>query len=142
MLAPYRFNHPIRIAERAAFLDHLSQGRVELGMARSTVPEWRLFNIPAEEAREQMQQAFEMVPKMWTQERFSYESKHFQIRDVGILPKPYQKPHPPLWQACSSLTSFEQAGQNGVGALGVTLWAPPSSRSSLSCIVPRPTKRR
>jgi alkanesulfonate monooxygenase SsuD/methylene tetrahydromethanopterin reductase-like flavin-dependent oxidoreductase (luciferase family) len=51
VLSPFRFNHPIRIAERAAFLDHLSNGRVELGMARSTVPEWRLFNIPANEAR-------------------------------------------------------------------------------------------
>ncbi|PRQ06225.1 LLM class flavin-dependent oxidoreductase [Enhygromyxa salina] len=126
VLAPYRFNHPIRIAERAAYLDHLSQGRVEFGMARSTVPEWRLFNIPANEAREQMQQAFEMVPKMWTQDHFSYESEHYQIRDVSVVPKPYQKPHPPLWQACSSLTSFEQAGRNGVGALGVTLWAPPA----------------
>jgi alkanesulfonate monooxygenase SsuD/methylene tetrahydromethanopterin reductase-like flavin-dependent oxidoreductase (luciferase family) len=124
VLAPYRFNHPIRIAERAAVLDHLSNGRVEFGMARSTVPEWRLFNIPANEAREQMQQAFEMVPKMWTQDRFSWKSDFFEINDVGIVPKPYQKPHPPLWQACSSLTSFEQAGRNGVGALGVTLWAP------------------
>lgn len=126
VLAPYRFNHPIRIAERAAYLDHLSQGRLEFGMARSTVPEWRLFNIPANEAREQMQQAFEMVPKMWTQDRFSWKSEFFEINDVGIVPKPYQQPHPPLWQACSSLTSFEQAGRNGVGALGVTLWAPPA----------------
>ncbi|MCX4243961.1 LLM class flavin-dependent oxidoreductase [Paraliomyxa miuraensis] len=126
VLAPHRFNHPIRIAERAAFLDHLSNGRVELGMARSTVPEWRLFNIAANEARDQMQQAFEMVPRMWTQDRFSWKSEYFEINDVGIVPKPLQKPHPPLWQACSSLTSFEQAGRNGVGALGVTLWAPPS----------------
>lgn len=126
VLAPYRFNHPIRIAERAAYLDHLSEGRVELGLARSTVPEWRLFNIPAEEARQQMQEAFEMIPRMWTQDRFSWKSPFFEIDNIPIVPKPYQKPHPPLWQACSSLVSFEQAGKNGVGALGVTLWAPPS----------------
>jgi len=125
VLAPHRFNHPIRVAERAAYLDHLSGGRVELGLARSTIPEWRTFNIPPEEAREQMQQAFEMIPKMWTSERFSWKSKHFEISDVPIVPKPLQKPHPPLWQACSSPASFVQAGQNGVGALGVTLWAPP-----------------
>ncbi|MCY0992912.1 LLM class flavin-dependent oxidoreductase [Nannocystis sp. ILAH1] len=124
-LAPYRFNHPIRIAERAAFLDHLSNGRVELGLARSTIPEWRTFNIAADEARDQMQQAFEMIPKMWTQERFSWKSQYFDIKDVPIVPKPLQKPHPALWQACSSPASFEQAGRNGVGALGVTLWAPP-----------------
>jgi alkanesulfonate monooxygenase SsuD/methylene tetrahydromethanopterin reductase-like flavin-dependent oxidoreductase (luciferase family) len=126
VLAPHRFNHPIRVAERAAYLDHLSRGRVELGLARSTIPEWRTFNIPADETREQMQQAFEMIPKMWTQPRFSWKSKHFEINDIPIVPKPYQKPHPPLWQACSSLPSFEQAGRNGVGALGVTLWAPPA----------------
>lgn len=124
VLAPYRFNHPIRVAERAAFLDHLSGGRLELGLARSTIPEWRTFNIAPGETREQMQQAFEMIPKMWTQDRISWKSKHFEIDDVSIRPKPYQQPHPPLWQACSSVQSFEQAGRNGVGALGVSLWAP------------------
>jgi alkanesulfonate monooxygenase SsuD/methylene tetrahydromethanopterin reductase-like flavin-dependent oxidoreductase (luciferase family) len=124
VLAPFRFNHPIRIAERAAYLDHLSGGRLELGLARSTVPEWRLFNIAADEARDQMQQAFEMIPRMWTEDRFSWKSQYFDIKDISVVPRPYQRPHPPLWQACSSLPSFEQAGRNGVGALGVTLWAP------------------
>jgi alkanesulfonate monooxygenase SsuD/methylene tetrahydromethanopterin reductase-like flavin-dependent oxidoreductase (luciferase family) len=126
VLAPFRFNHPIRIAERAAYLDHLSGGRVELGLARSTIPEWRTFNIAADEARDQMQQAFEMIPKMWTEDRFSWKSQYFDIKDLSVVPKPFQRPHPPLWQASSSLASFEQAGRNGVGALGVTLWAPPS----------------
>lgn len=125
VLSPFRFNHPIRVAERAAMLDHLSGGRLELGLARSTIPEWRTFNIPPDRTRDQMQQAFEMIPKMWTQERFSWKSEDAEINNVPIIPKPYQKPHPPLWQACSSLASFEQAGRNGVGALGVTLWAPP-----------------
>ncbi|MBJ6764607.1 LLM class flavin-dependent oxidoreductase [Myxococcaceae bacterium JPH2] len=125
VLAPGRFNHPIRIAERAAFLDHLSGGRFQLGLARSTLPEWRVFNIDPDRTRDQLQQAFQMVPKMWTQERFSWESQDYQLRDVQVIPKPYRKPHPPLWQACSSPASFEQAGRNGVGALGVTLWASP-----------------
>ncbi len=125
VLAPHRFNHPIRIAERAAFLDHLSEGRVELGMTRSTIPEWRTFNVDPDETREQVQEAFEMVPRMWTSERFSWRSRFFDIQDVAIVPKPYQRPHPPLWQACSSPASFVQAGHNGVGALGVTLWASP-----------------
>ena len=123
VLAPPRFNHPVRIAERAAFLDHLSQGRFQLGLARSTLPEWRTFNIPPDSTRAQMQQAFEMIPKMWTREAFSWDSPDFRIHDLNVIPKPYRKPHPPLWQACSSPASFEQAGRNGVGALGVTLWA-------------------
>lgn len=123
VLAPARFNHPIRIAERAAFIDHLSGGRFQLGLARSTVPEWRTFNIDPDSTRAQMQQAFEMIPKMWGPEPFSWDSQDFQIRNIHVVPKPYRKPHPALWQACSSPASFEQAGRNGVGALGVTLWA-------------------
>ena len=123
VLSPFRFNHPIRIAERAAFLDHVSNGRFELGLARSTIPEWRTFNIDPDDTRDQMQQAFEMIPKMWTSDDFSWKSDFYEINNISVIPKPYQKPHPKLWQACSSPTSFEQAGRNGVGALGVTLWA-------------------
>jgi alkanesulfonate monooxygenase SsuD/methylene tetrahydromethanopterin reductase-like flavin-dependent oxidoreductase (luciferase family) len=122
VLAPARFNHPIRIAERAAMLDHLSEGRLELGLTRSTVPEWRLFNIDPADVRPQTQQAFEMIPKMWTSERFSHSSEYYEINDVPIGPKPYQKPHPPLWQAAASPASFEEAGRRGVGVLGTTLW--------------------
>jgi alkanesulfonate monooxygenase SsuD/methylene tetrahydromethanopterin reductase-like flavin-dependent oxidoreductase (luciferase family) len=123
VLAPPRFNHPIRIAERAAFIDHLSNGRFQLGLARSTIPEWRTFNIDPDSTRGQMQQAFEMIPKMWGQEPVSWNSSDYQLKNLNVIPKPYRKPHPPLWQACSSPASFEQAGRNGVGALGVTLWA-------------------
>ncbi|GAB3898501.1 LLM class flavin-dependent oxidoreductase [Kibdelosporangium lantanae] len=122
VLAPARFNHPIRVAERAATLDHLSGGRVELGLTRSTAPEWRLFGIDPDDTRSQTQQAFEMVPRMWMSDRFSYESADFHIQDVPIVPKPVQKPHPPLWQAATSPGSFEEAGRRGVGVLGTTLW--------------------
>lgn len=124
VLAPGRFNHPIRIAERAATLDHLSGGRVELGMTRSTIPEWRLFGIEPEQARAQTRQAFEMVPGMWTSDRFSYHSDTYQIDDVSVVPKPLQRPHPPLWQAAASPSSFEDAGRRGVGVLGTTMWEP------------------
>lgn len=122
VLAPGRFNHPIRVAERAATLDHLCGGRVELGLTRSTIPEWRLFNITPEQARAETQEAFEMVPKMWTTDRFSYHSDAYQIDDISIIPKPLQQPHPPLWQAAASPSSFEDAGRRGVGVLGTTIW--------------------
>jgi alkanesulfonate monooxygenase SsuD/methylene tetrahydromethanopterin reductase-like flavin-dependent oxidoreductase (luciferase family) len=122
VLAPARFNHPVRVAERAATLDHLSGGRVELGLTRSTIPEWRLFGIEPDDARAQTQQAFEMIPKMWTSERFSYSGAGFEINDVPIAPKPLQQPHPPLWQAAASPGSFEDAGRRGVGVLGTTIW--------------------
>jgi alkanesulfonate monooxygenase SsuD/methylene tetrahydromethanopterin reductase-like flavin-dependent oxidoreductase (luciferase family) len=122
VLAPGRFNHPIRVAERAATLDHLSGGRLELGLTRSTAPEWRLFNIDPDDVRAQTQQAFEMLPKMWASERFSYHSDAYRIEDVRISPKPLQRPHPPLWQAAASPASFEEAGRRGVGVLGTTMW--------------------
>ena len=124
VLTPYNFNHPMRLAERGAFLDHLSEGRFEMGFARSTGAEWEVFNVDPDDTRRQLQQTMEMVPKMWTQERFSWKSEDFDIRDRVVVPKPYQKPHPPLWQACSSQPSWEQAGRNGFGVLGVTLWTP------------------
>jgi len=70
VLSPGKFNHPIRVAERAATLDHLSGGRVELGLTRSTSPEWRLFDVDPDDVRSQTQEAFEMLPGMWTSERF------------------------------------------------------------------------
>jgi len=122
VLAPGRFNHPIRAAERAATLDHLSNGRLEFGLTRSGIPEWRLFNVDREDVMAQTQEAFEMIPRMWTSDRFSFSSDFYRVRDVPIRPRPYQKPHPPMWQAASSPASFEDAGQRGVGVLGTTLW--------------------
>ncbi|QUQ65878.1 LLM class flavin-dependent oxidoreductase [Kutzneria sp. CA-103260] len=122
VLAPGRFNHPIRVAERAATLDHLSGGRVELGLTRSTIPEWRLFTISPEQARAQTAEAFAMIPEMWTSDEFSYHSENYAIDNVRIGPKPLQRPHPPLWQAAASPTSFEEAGRRGVGVLGTTMW--------------------
>lgn len=124
VLAPHKINHPIRIAERAAFLDHLSEGRLELGLARSTIPEWRVFGVEPDDVRRQLQQTFEMVPKMWTQDKFSWSSPDFEIRDVSVVPKPLQQPHPRLWQAVGSPSGFEQAGRNGVGVLLTTVSTP------------------
>jgi alkanesulfonate monooxygenase SsuD/methylene tetrahydromethanopterin reductase-like flavin-dependent oxidoreductase (luciferase family) len=124
VLAPFKFNHPIRVAERTAYLDHISKGRLEVGLARSTVPEWRTFNIDPDESRDQMQETFEMLPRMWTEDSFSWKSANFDIREREIVPKPYQKPHPNLWQATATPSGFQQAGHNGVGALLTTVNLP------------------
>ncbi|MEO6045337.1 MAG: LLM class flavin-dependent oxidoreductase [Tepidiformaceae bacterium] len=124
VLAPHKFSHPIRIAERAATLDLVSDGRLEVGFARSTIPEWRLFQIDPDSTRAQLEKTMRMVPKMWQQEAFSWDDDQFQIKNAPIIPKPLQKPHPPLWQAASSPESFVMAGHNGVGALGTTLLTP------------------
>jgi alkanesulfonate monooxygenase SsuD/methylene tetrahydromethanopterin reductase-like flavin-dependent oxidoreductase (luciferase family) len=122
VLAPGAINHPVRAAERAATLDHLSGGRLEVGLTRSTAAEWRLFEIDPAEVSAQTQEAFELVPKLWTSPRVTHDGRFYHLRDVPVVPRPYQRPHPPLWQAAASPSSFEDAGRRGVGVLGTTLW--------------------
>jgi alkanesulfonate monooxygenase SsuD/methylene tetrahydromethanopterin reductase-like flavin-dependent oxidoreductase (luciferase family) len=124
VLAPGAINHPVRTAERAATLDHLSGGRLEVGLTRSTAPEWRLFGVDPADVAALTQEAFELVPKAWTSPRVTHDGRFYQLDDVPVLPKPYQRPHPPLWQAAASPSSFEDAGRRGVGVLGTTLWEP------------------
>jgi alkanesulfonate monooxygenase SsuD/methylene tetrahydromethanopterin reductase-like flavin-dependent oxidoreductase (luciferase family) len=121
VLAPFKINHPIRIAERLAMLDHISGGRAELGLARTGAGEWDTFQVDPETSRQQLIEAMRMIPKMWTQDEFSWSSPLLEIPKRNIIPKPLQKPHPRLWQTCSSPESFRLAGRLGVGSLGTTL---------------------
>ena len=102
-------------------LDHLSGGRVELGLARSLGGEWDAFGVEAETTREQLVEALRMIPRMWTQESFSWDSELIRIPERNVIPKPLQRPHPPLWQTAGSPASFRLAGSLGVGVLGNTL---------------------
>jgi len=124
VLAPGAINHPVRVAERTATLDHLSGGRLEVGLTRSTAPEWRLFGVDPAEVAEQTEEAFQLVPKLWTNPRVTYDGRFYHLDGIPVLPKPYQLPHPPLWQAAASPASFGDAGRRGVGVLGTTLWEP------------------
>lgn len=124
VLAPGAINHPVRVAERTATLDHLSGGRLEVGLTRSTAPEWRLFGIDPAGVAAQTEEAFQLLPKLWTNKRVSHDGRFYHLDDVPVLPKPYQQPHPPLWQAAASPASFGDAGRRGVGVLGTTLWEP------------------
>jgi len=121
VLAPFEINHPVRAAERAAVLDHMSGGRLEFGMARSGGREWDAFGVDPERSRDQLEEALRAIPRMWTEERFSWDSPILQIPERNIVPKPLQDPHPALWQAALSPASFELAGSLGVGVLGNTL---------------------
>ncbi|HEY2286087.1 MAG TPA: LLM class flavin-dependent oxidoreductase [Streptosporangiaceae bacterium] len=130
-LAPHNINHPIRIAERAATLDLLSNGRLEMGFARSTVPEWRTFQIDPNDTRRQQIETMQMIPQMWTQERFSWDGKDIKVNDLSVIPKPQQKPHPPMWSMATSEDGFKVAGQAGVGVVGVTLMLPLDTMAQL-----------
>jgi alkanesulfonate monooxygenase SsuD/methylene tetrahydromethanopterin reductase-like flavin-dependent oxidoreductase (luciferase family) len=124
VLAPFNINHPIRVAERAAFVDVMSRGRMELGLARSGGTEWDAFGVDPDQSRNQLREALQMIPRMWTEEDFEWNSPLLKIPKRNVLPKPFQDPHPPLWQTCTSPESFEMAGELGVGVLATTLFTP------------------
>jgi alkanesulfonate monooxygenase SsuD/methylene tetrahydromethanopterin reductase-like flavin-dependent oxidoreductase (luciferase family) len=131
VLAPHNINHPVRIAERAATLDLLSNGRLEMGFARSTIPEWRTFQIDPDDTRRQQIEAMKMVASMWTNEKFSWDGEDIKIKDLQVIPKPFQKPHPAMWSTCTSEEGFRSAGELGVGVLGVTLMLPLETMAQL-----------
>jgi alkanesulfonate monooxygenase SsuD/methylene tetrahydromethanopterin reductase-like flavin-dependent oxidoreductase (luciferase family) len=119
-------NHPARVAERIATLDHLSEGRVEFGTGRgSSSAEWAGFAIPsASETKPMWRESLEQIPRMWRDEPYAHEGRYFRMPERNVLPKPYSKPHPPMWVACSSPPTFIEAGELGLGALCFTFGTP------------------
>ena len=122
VLLPHKFNHPIRVAERVAALDILSNGRVEFGTGRSSQYEQAAFEIDTAVSREMWQESLEIIPRMWTEDPFEFQGRFVNIPSRSIVPKPLQKPHPPIWMAATSPQSWEIAGQNGIGILGLTIF--------------------
>ncbi len=107
--------HPIRVAEEVATLDHISRGRVEFGVGRSGFARaYEGYGISYAESRERFQECLDVILAAWTNERFSYEGKHYQFNDVCVIPKPFQKPHPPLRIAATTKETFPQVGRNGL----------------------------
>jgi alkanesulfonate monooxygenase SsuD/methylene tetrahydromethanopterin reductase-like flavin-dependent oxidoreductase (luciferase family) len=112
-------NHPARVAERVAALDLLSDGRVELGLGEgASITELGPFDRSMEEKRAVWEDAVRCVLPMFTREGWEYDGPHFKFPLRNVLPKPLQRPHPPLWVACSQLETIEMAGRRGMGALG------------------------
>ena len=132
VLAPFKINHPLRAAERAALLDNLCGGRLEVGLARSGGREWETFNVSEESSVDDLVELTELLPRAWQDEAFSWNGRHWTVPERTVLPKPVQQPHPPLWHTCSSPPSFERAGQMGVGVLATTLFAPIDALESMT----------
>jgi len=119
-------NHPARMAERVAMLDHLSEGRFEFGTGRgSSSTEFKGFGIPdGDTTRAMYDESLPQILRMWKETKYSFEGKYFSMPERNVLPKPYSKPHPPLWVACGSPSTFEKAARLGLGALCFSLGAP------------------
>ncbi len=112
-------NHPARVAERIAVLDLLSNGRCEFGMGESaSITELTPFGRDMETKKEVFEEAVRAIFPMFREGGSEHHGKYFDIPLRNVVPKPVQKPHPPLWMACSQLPTIERAGQHGFGALG------------------------
>lgn len=117
-LTPYRYNHPVRVAERVATLDILSAGRVSWGSGKSASrTEQGTFEIDPLDLDGQWREALEMIPRMWRSDVFEWQGTYFHIPPTPVIPKPVQTPHPPIFVACSRPESVVVAGQLGVGSL-------------------------
>jgi natural product biosynthesis luciferase-like monooxygenase protein len=107
-------SHPIRVAEEIATLDVLSNGRVEFGIGRGSIPtHFTGFGLNQAESRERMLESLEIILQAWTSERLSFQGRFYQINDLSIVPKPVQQPHPPIRVAANSVDTFELMGQLG-----------------------------
>jgi len=111
-------NHPARVAERISTLDLISHGRVEFGIGEgSSVTELHPFDRRFRDKREVWEDAVKAIMPMFSKEGWEYHGKYFDFPLRNVVPKPRQKPHPPLWVACSQWETIEMAGRRGMGVL-------------------------
>jgi len=123
-------NQPHRVAERVATLDLLSDGRVELGMGEGAGPaELHPFGIRVRDKRDRWEEAVKAIVPMFTRTSWEFNGQYYQFPARNVVPKPLQKPHPPLWVACSNIKTIGEAGSWGMGALGFTFVSPDAAKA-------------
>jgi alkanesulfonate monooxygenase SsuD/methylene tetrahydromethanopterin reductase-like flavin-dependent oxidoreductase (luciferase family) len=132
---PFGYNHPIRVAERAAMLDVISGGRVDLGAGRGgSLQEMSLVGVNPDDTYPQLEQALKIIGRAWREETFEYHSDLIDIASPdgnaahSILPRPVQTPHPPLYMACTRADTVRRAASYGAGALAFGFGGPADVR--------------
>jgi len=129
-LMPPNYNHPARVAERIATLDLVSNGRVEWGTGESSAAlELGGYRVPVGEKRDQWREAVEQAANMLAMDPYpGFEGKFFSMPCPNIVPQPVQKPHPPLWVACSNRETIKLAARLGIGALTFAFVSPDEAK--------------
>jgi hypothetical protein len=120
------YNHPARTAECLATLDLVSHGRVDFGIGEgATRLELGAFRIPAKEKRAMCLEAAEQIANMMVLDPYpDFEGAYFAMPCRNVVPKPVQKPHPPMWMACTNRDTIKVAAMNGIGALAFSFVDP------------------
>jgi alkanesulfonate monooxygenase SsuD/methylene tetrahydromethanopterin reductase-like flavin-dependent oxidoreductase (luciferase family) len=119
VLMPPGYNHPARVAERIATLDLVSNGRVDFGTGESSsLAELGGYHVPVDQKRDQWLECVEQTANMMVMDPYpGYEGESFSMPCRNVVPKPVQKPHPPIWVACSNRDTIHLAAKLGIGAL-------------------------
>ena len=106
--------NPLRIAEEAAIVDHISEGRLVFGVGRSSFLEsYQGYNINYSESRGRFAESLEIILQAWGDRPFSYDGEFYQFHEVDLVPKPFQQPHPPVRVAVESRDTFAMTGSLG-----------------------------
>ena len=107
--------HPLRLAEEVATLDHITNGRVIFGVGRSGFPRtYEAYGVPYEESRERFAEVLEILKRSWSDNRLSFEGRFHKFQNITIVPRPLQKPYPPLRIAATSADTFPVIGAMGL----------------------------
>jgi alkanesulfonate monooxygenase SsuD/methylene tetrahydromethanopterin reductase-like flavin-dependent oxidoreductase (luciferase family) len=127
---PPAYNHPARVAERIATLDLVSHGRVDFGTGEtSSQSELGGFGVPRNAKREQWEESIDAVTRMLVEEPFAgVDGKWVKMPPRNVVPKPVQKPHPPMWVACSRRDTILMAAHKGIGALSFSFVEPEDAK--------------
>ena len=109
------FNNPIKLAGELSMLDNISNGRLDAGFGRAFIPkEFEVFGVNMDESRARFEEGIDIITRLWTEEQISYEGKFRKFENVRLMPRPVQKPHPPIWiAAVATKDSFIWAGRQG-----------------------------
>ena len=117
--------HPLSCAEQAAAADVLSGGRLEFGVGRGSIPsQFHGFRVAVAENRARFDEALEIITLAWTRERFSYRGVFHQVEEIAVVPKPVQRPHPPIRVAVHTAESFAHIGDRGLPIYSGTTTTP------------------
>src|SRR3954469_3811577 len=127
---PPGYQHPARVAETVAMLDLVSGGRGEFGTGEtSSGAELAGFGVDRESKRDQWDEALDVVTRMMVEEPFNgWDGRYFTMPPRNVVPKPVQKPHPPLWVACSRRETIRLAAEKGIGALTFSFVEPEDAK--------------
>lgn len=113
-------HHPLHVAEQAALVDIISDGRLIFGPGLGyKVDEFAAFGVNRGRRRTIMDESVEIIARAWTEERFSYAGRHFQLTDLSVTPRPVQQPRPPIWLAARAEPPLRRAARLGDGVIAV-----------------------